>query len=130
MDLAKGTEARTLDEAESFIREFIHELRNDTTGRMRRHSGEYDLFLPWLWEEIVTSGSHDRPAHCQTESSRLYMEAAWSLVQKGYLRPGPIKISAGAGASDQGKGYSVTYKGEEWLAEPSPAVPALDVSPF
>jgi hypothetical protein len=130
MDLAKGTGAKTLDEAEAFIREFILELRNDSTGRMRRHSGDYDLYLPWLWEEIVNSGSHTEPAHCSTWSSRLYMEAAWSLVQKGYLRPGPVKISAGAGGGDQGKGFSLTFKGEEWLEDtPTTAAPALDASP-
>jgi len=117
MDMAKGTEAHTLDQAEDFIRDFILELRKDESGRMRRHSGDYDLFLPWLWEEVVNSGSHVQPAHCSTKASRLFMEAAWSLVQKGYLRPGPIKISASAGAGDQGKGYSVTFRGEDWLNE-------------
>ncbi|RYG25074.1 hypothetical protein EON82_08475 [bacterium] len=128
MDMARGTEAKTLDEAEAFIRDFILELRNDNTGRMRRHSGEYDLFLPWLWEEIVNSGSHERPAHCETKSSRLFMDAAWSLVQKGYLRPGPHKISDGTGGNDHGKGYSVTFKGEDWLSEVNSAEPSLDAS--
>jgi len=126
MDMAKGTEAETLDQAEDFIREFILELRNDSSGRMRRHSGDYDLFLPWLWEEIVNSGSHLQPAHCSTKASRLFMEAAWSLVQKGLIRPGPIKISSSAGGSDQGKGFSVTFRGEDWLNEAaeSPALAA------
>lgn len=117
MDMAKGTEAETLDQAEEFIRGFILELRNDPSGRMRRHSGDYDLFLPWLWEEVVNSGSHLQPAHCSTKASQLYMEAAWDLVQKGYLRPGPIKISSSGGGNDQGKGFSVTFRGEEWLKE-------------
>ncbi len=126
MDMAKGTEAKTLDEAEAFIRDFVRELRNDASGRMRRHSGDYDLYLPWLWEEVVNSGSHTAPAHCSTIASRLFMEAAWSLVQKGYLRPGPIKISAGSGGNDLGKGYSVTFKGEDWLGQDVAAVPCLD----
>lgn len=127
--MTKGAAVSTLDDAESFIREFILELRNDAEGKMRRHSGEYDLFLPWLWEEVVNSGTHDAPTHTETKTSRLYMDAAWDLVKKGYLRPGPHKISSGAAGNDYGKGYSVTIQGEDWLHETRTAEPALDVSP-
>lgn len=118
-----------MEEAVAFIREFVRELRGDGEGRMRRHSGDYDLYLPWLWEEIVNSGTHDDPAHTTTEQSRLYMEAAWSLVQQGVLRPGPPKISANAGAHDYGKGFSLTFAGEEWL-KGGEIEPSLDASPF
>lgn len=129
--MTKGADVKTPDEAEAFVRDFILELRNDASGRMRRHSGEYDLYLPWLWEEVINSGTHLEPAHCSHEASRLFMEAAWALVQKGILRPGPAKISAAAGGGDYGKGYSVTFAGEDWLTgESVPAEPALDASPF
>lgn len=133
MDMRKGGEVTTLDEAEAFIKAFVQELRNDASGRMRRHSREYDLFLPWLWEEITNSGTHLEPAHVPLESNRLFMEAAWSLVQKGWLRPGPPKITSEDQGGDYGKGFTLTFRGEdEWLKEgpePSSETPALDVSP-
>jgi hypothetical protein len=102
MDMTKGADVKTPDEAQAFIRDFILELRNDASGRMRRHSGDYDLYLPWLWEEVINSGTHLEPAHCSS-----------------------------AGGGDYGKGYSVTFAGEDWLTgEPVPAEPALDASPF
>ena len=130
MDMRKGADVVSVDDAEGFIREFILELRNDRSGRMRRHSREYDLFMPWLWEEITTSGTHLEPTHAKLETNELYMEAAWSLVQKGILRPGPPKTTSEDGAGDYGKGYSLTFKGKEWLALGAESEPALDASPF
>ncbi len=127
--MSKGADVCSLEAAEGFIREFILELRNDESGRMRKHSVDYDLYLPWLWEEVTNSGSHLEPAHCSKEASRLYMDAAWSLVQKGHLRPGPPKVSSTTGGGDYGKGFSVTYAGEEWL-NGGETEPALDASPF
>lgn len=124
MDVRKGAEVANLDEAVEFIRGFILELRHDESGRMRRHSREYDLFLPWLWEEITTSGTHLEPTHTKLETNELYMEAAWSLVQQGFLRPGPPKTTSEAPAGDYGKGYTLTIKGKAWLGESPEVLPA------
>ena len=129
--MRKGADVGTVEEAQRFIREFIRELRNDTSGRMRRHSREYDLFMPWLWEEITNSGTHLQPTHTKLETNVLYMEAAWDLVQSGYLRPGPPKTTSEDAGGDYGKGYTVTFKGKEWLEEAAKeAEPDLDASPF
>ena len=130
MDMTKGADVTTLEGAEAFIRDFVAALRDDDSGRMRRHSGDYDLFLPWLWEEVVNSGTHLEPAHCSKDASRLFMDAAWSLVQKGHLRPGPPKVSSTTGGGDYGKGFSLTDAGEAWLRGAEETRPALDASPF
>ncbi len=124
MDLRKGADVLTPDDAEEFIKAFIAELRNDDSGRMRRHSREYDLFLPWLWEEVTNSGTHLEPTHTRLETNELYMEAAWSLVLKGYLRPGPPKTTSEDAGGDYGKGYSLTLRGKAWLGEPANSLPA------
>lgn len=124
MDMAKGADVVTVEEAEGFIKAFIAELRNDASGRMRRHSREYDLFLPWLWEEVTTSGTHLEPTRTKLETNELYMEAAWSLVQKGLLRPGPPKTTSEGAGGDYGKGYTLTFKGKAWLGERDDALPA------
>ncbi|GEM_PF-1047090 len=124
MDMKKGADAVSVEDAEGFIRDFILELRNDASGRMRKHSREYDLFLPWLWEEITNSGTHLEPTHTKLETSELYMEAAWSLVQKGHLRPGPPKVTSEDAGGDYGKGYTLTHKGKDWLGERTDALPA------
>ena len=124
MDMRKGADVTTVEEAEGFLRDFILTLRNDGTGRMRKHSREYDLFMPWLWEEITNSGTHLDPTHTSIETNEIYMEAAWTLVQKGYLRPGPPKSTSEDAGGDYGKGYSLTFKGKEWLDEADDSLPA------
>ena len=124
MDLRKGADVTTVEDAEDFIKAFVAELRNDASGRMRRHSREYDLFLPWLWEEITNSGTHLEPTRTRLETNELYMEAAWSLTQKGYLRPGPPKTTSEDAGGDYGKGYSLTFRGKAWLGEAADALPA------
>lgn len=130
MDMRKGADVATLEEAEAFIRLFIAELRDDASGRMRKHSREYDLFMPWLWEEITNSGTHLQPTHTKLETNVLYMEAAWSLVQQGYLRPGPPKTTSEDASGDYGKGYTLTTKGRAWMDESNEIQPDLDASPF
>lgn len=124
MDMREGADVTTVDEAEGFVKAFIRTLRDDASGRMRRHSRDYDLFMPWLWEEITTSGTHLEPTHTRLETNELYMEAAWSLVQKGYLRPGPPKTTSQDAGGDYGKGYTLTFKGKAWLGEAADALPA------
>lgn len=124
MDMRKGADVATVEEAEGFVKAFIVELRNDASGRMRKHSREYDLFMPWLWEEITNSGTHLAPTHTKLETNELYMEAAWSLVQKGYLRPGPPKTTSEDAGGDYGKGYTLTFKGKAWLGESRDSLPA------
>ena len=113
----KGQACKTMEAAESYLREFIRETVQDPDGPMQRHSLEYDLYLPWLHEDVwnapVPEGEHGK----LPDLDRLYMDAAWSLVQQGYLRPGPRKISSVVRSTDYGKGYSLTCQGQAWIKE-------------
>ncbi|MGV3614390.1 MAG: hypothetical protein ACO1SV_03550 [Fimbriimonas sp.] len=113
----KGHACKTMEAAEAYLREFIIETLKDPTGPMQRHSMEYDLYLPWLHEDVWSSPSPDGGNGRLADLDRLYMDAAWSLVQQGYLRPGPRKISSHVRPTDYGKGYSLTYKGMRWIEE-------------
>lgn len=133
MDMTRGCCVSTIEEAEAFIGEFIREVRRDPKGAMQRHSREYDLFLPWLWEEVINAGTHDAPSHPSHEANQLFMEAAWGLVQKGVLRPGPPKITSEDQGGDYGKGYTLTFAGVKWLESLSAeqageSQPSLDAS--
>ena len=111
----KGHSCQTLEAAEAFLREFIAETLRDPDGPMQRHSMEYDLYLPWLHEDVWSAPSPNGERIPFPDLDRLYMEAAWSLVQQGYLRPGPRKISSPVRPTDYGKGYSLTYRGTQWI---------------
>jgi hypothetical protein len=113
----KGQACKTLEAAENYLREFIAETLRDPEGPMQKHSLEYDLYLPWLQEDVWTSPAPEGGSGRLPDLDRLYMDAAWSLVMKGYLRPGPRKISAVAKGTDYGKGYSLTYAGMAWIRE-------------
>lgn len=113
----KGHSCHTLEAAEAYLREFIIETLRDPEGPMQRHSMEYDLYLPWLHEDVWSAPSPSGERTPLPDLDRLYMDAAWSLVQQGYLRPGPRKISSHVRPTDYGKGYSLTYRGQKWIAE-------------
>ena len=75
------------------------------------HSRDFDLFLPWLLEiasnQHVQEGEDPLPIF---DIERIYMDASWSLVMQGYLRPGP-RVITGDVRDGYGKGFSLTVKG-------------------
>ncbi len=111
----KGQACCSLEAAENYLREFIFETLRDPTGAFARHSLEYDLYLPWLQEDVWNAPAPDGNRPRLPDLDRLYMDAAWALVMKGYLRPGPRKISSLVASGDYGKGYSLTPLGREWV---------------
>lgn len=113
----KGQTCHNLEEAEGYIREFIAATLADENGAMKRHSGEYDLYLPWLQEDVFTAPRPNGDNPRIPDLDRLFMDAAWSLVTKGYLRPGAHKISSVVSATDYGRGFSLTHRGHQWVRE-------------
>ncbi|RYG49804.1 hypothetical protein EON79_00060 [bacterium] len=111
----QGRVVKDLEEAEAYVKTFVRSVydEEDPGGPQHRHSLDYDLFVPWLWENVSNAKVEDAPLEGSV-LERLYMDAAWSLVQKGYLRPGPRNVMGGGGSGD-GKGYSLTIKGREWI---------------
>lgn len=115
----RGRKAKTVNEAECAIQRFLYDCRHERTWRALDRSHDYDLYLPWLIE-ILENQPHDESLDTPaSDLERLFMEAAWSLAIQGYLRPGPRKISSENAKDGFGKGYSLTFKGEEWLQEAS-----------
>jgi hypothetical protein len=114
----RGLLIRSLDEMESYLREFIWETLRDPDGPMQRHSLDYDLYLPWVHEEIRNAPAPPgHEAHGAVLVDRLLMDAAWSLVQKNMLRPGPRTVPSEVRLEDYGKGFSLTPSGIEWIRE-------------
>ncbi len=114
----RGLLVRTLDEAEFFLQEFIWCTLRDPSGPMQRHSLDYDLYLPWVHEEVRNAPSPpDYDAHSAVLIDRLLMDASWILVQKGLVRPGPRGVSSEVRAGDYGKGFSLTATGMAWVKE-------------
>jgi len=101
------------DDAQQFIWKFIAENLVQTERHIVEHNRDYDLFLPWLLE--IVSNLHVKaerdmlPIH---DLERIYMDAAWTLVMEGYLRPGP-RVITGDIRDGFGKGYSLTQKGAQ-----------------
>jgi len=101
--------ATTKAEAEQRLLDFIREgIRSDGSHHIREHSREFDLYLPWFME-IVEYGAPYPDVEplgiCQLE--RLYLDASWSLVLKGVLRPGPRSVAAGVDGNVYGKAFSL-----------------------
>ncbi|RYG46735.1 hypothetical protein EON79_09365 [bacterium] len=113
----QGRIVKDLAEAQDYIRVFVRRGYDETDpgGPQHRHSEDYDLLVPWLWENVSNARVENPPLEGNA-LERLYMEAAWSLVVKGYFRPGPRSVMGGGHGAD-GKGYSLTYEGEKWIKE-------------
>jgi hypothetical protein len=106
-----GRTAQCVAEAEGYIWKFMGECSSTKDRHIQEHSHDFDLYLPWLLE-ILEYQKGDRSNSLPiVELQRLYMEAAWNLVMKGYLRPGPRTISGDPLKDGYGKGYSLTEPG-------------------
>lgn len=106
-----GRLARNVDQAERYLWTFMQENMSVTERHIAEHSRDFDLFLPWLLEIVSNQRvSHDQDVVPIFDLERIYMDAAWSLVMQGYLRPGP-KVVTGDIRDGYGKGYSLTIKG-------------------
>ncbi|HEY0866757.1 MAG TPA: hypothetical protein VGE01_05245 [Fimbriimonas sp.] len=112
----RGRMVKNVEQAESFIRHFMVESTSHEGERFTHSVMEYDLYLPWLMEVVenmrLPEGKEPTPTPLL---ERIYMEAAWNLCMAGYLRMGPRKAGYDNARDAYGKGYSLTYRGEEWL---------------
>ena len=104
--------ARSLEQAETALKSFVAQEFNHGDRQTHQHSHDYDLYLPWFLEVIAylhVEAHADAPQ--LVEIDHLYMDAAWSLVEQGWLRPGPRSISSIDTADGLGKGFSLTPAG-------------------
>jgi hypothetical protein len=116
----RGRMAKSLQDAEDYILDFIVENLAQRERRIVEKSHEFDLFLPWLMEIVENQRLNDSDeAACPqvADLEVLYMDAAWSLCNKGYLRPGPRKTTSDVPRDSYGKGYSLTLMGRTMLRE-------------
>ncbi|MEA2553152.1 MAG: hypothetical protein QOJ65_1328 [Fimbriimonadaceae bacterium] len=112
-----GRLVRSEEEAVAYIWKFIAENLVQTDRHVTDHSRDFDLFLPWLLE--ITSNlrvpESEEPLPI-FDLEGIYMDAAWSMVMQGYLRPGP-RVITGDIRDGYGKGFSFTRKGAKRFSE-------------
>ena len=112
----RGLLLRGIEESEEYLREFIWETLRDPNGPMQRHSHDYDLYLPWVHEEIRNAPPPPGgDMHGAVLVDRLLMDCAWSLTMKGLIRPSPRSVSSECRPGDYGKGFSLTPAGVHWV---------------
>lgn len=112
-----GRMVQNVSDAECYLWKFIAENLSASDRHVREHSHDFDLYLPWLLEILeYQKGDRDRALPI-IEIQRLYMEASWDLVMRGFLRPGPRTISGDSMKDGYGKGYSLTEKGRVRVQE-------------
>jgi len=99
----------TKEEAGQCLIDFIFEgIGNNDAHRIVKHSHGYDLYLPWFIEVIEYRPPYpDREVLPIPELQMLYMDAAWELVMKGVIRPGPKTIGGEVDRDAYGKAYSL-----------------------
>ena len=113
-----GRTVKCLDDAEAYILKFIVENLAQHDRRVTDKSQDFDLYLPWLMEIIENQRIQHEDCAPEIETlERLYMDAAWSLVMKGTLRPGPRTTSSDSAKGSYGKGYSLTLHGKAQLKD-------------
>lgn len=112
-----GRLVKCLDEAEAYIQKFIVENLAQPDRRVSDRSHDFDLYLPWLIEIVENHRVKEEEAPQIVSLERLYMDAAWSLVMKGTLRPGPRTTTSENPRDGYGKGYSLTLCGYAQLKE-------------
>jgi len=109
-----GQKARNVQEAAAYIREFMQFERDYPEQINRGKDHDFDLYLPWMME-VVNNAPEEEGSRPPTELDALYMDAAWALVQEGYIRPGPRTVSGDNPPDGYGKGFSLTPKGRDWI---------------
>lgn len=112
----RGRTVRNVEEAEAYIRHFILESAKHSQDQFSHIQMEYDLYLPWLAEVVESIRLPEDVEPTPTPIiERIYMEAAWALCMRGILRPGPKKVGFDNSRDAYGKGFSLTFAGEEWI---------------
>ena len=117
-DDTSGRMARTIQQAEDYIFCFLsdNECMCKESAQAAQRSHDYDLYLPWLLEVVENQHlENDSSAPKVADLDHLYMDAAWSLTQQGFLRPGPTRITGDSGGQGYGKGFTLTQKGRDRL---------------
>jgi hypothetical protein len=111
-----GRLATTVEEAVAYLWRFIAENARVTDPKVKEHSHDFDLYLPWLLQIFDRHGEQPEEKLSVPELESLYMDAAWNMVEQGFLRPGPRSIGGEQPKSGYGNGYSLTAKGRGKLS--------------
>jgi hypothetical protein len=129
METTHGRKAKSVQDAQAFILEFMNETLNNPSESGYGKSYDFDLFLPWMMSWILNVPQKDDQDITPTDDLEvLYMDAAWDLVMKGILRPGTRGTGGEGTGGEYAKGYSMTPKGKEWLAEYARTNPRVEES--
>jgi hypothetical protein len=112
-----GRFVKSVEDAECYIWKFIAENHCCEDRHVTAHNHDYDLYLPWLMEILEYQKTDKVGAMAILDIQQFYMDAAWDLVMKGYLRPGTRSITGDPLKDGYGKGYSLTMQGRARLAE-------------
>ena len=120
-----GRKAKTLDDAKSFIRIFVDQISHLTEEQAYSKTFDFDLYLPMMMDWVLNvPGEKDEEYTPTHELEVLYMDAAWELCQQGLMRPGPKATNSENPGDAYGKGFCLTAKGREWMAEARPPTSA------
>jgi hypothetical protein len=122
LSFVEGRHVHDVDSAKQFIRRYLGDASVHAGHSFDDHRHHYDLYLPWLVELVENAPRAERSQAERTqddvafpELERIFMEAAWELAQQGFLRPGPKRTCHMNVSDGYGKGFSLTYRGEEWV---------------
>lgn len=110
-----GRLATNIEEAQTYLWKFIQENLGVTDPKVREHTHDFDLFLPWLVQIFERHGEQPGEKLTMLELHSLYMDAAWDLVEQGFLRPGPRTIGGEHTRDEYGNGFSLTASGRAKL---------------
>ncbi len=113
----------------NFIVEYLKSKTSVLSDSHNRPSYGYDLFIPNVVGEYLSAyDAQRRPSNyaggsvqydLKTNSAPFY-DAAWSLCQKGVLRPGTVGYGQDPSYGLQTEvGFALTQYGETWLARTS-----------
>ena len=103
------------EDALKFILEWLR------SGRPSEYSNYgYDMYIDNVLREFIRSRGLDLntpEGHKEmTVVSPVFLGAAWELCRRGIIRPG-IRVIGAQSTHEEGRGYSVTPFGEQWLSE-------------
>lgn len=110
-----GRLAATVEEAVNYLWKFIEENRRVTDPKVLGHTHDFDLYLPWLVQIFERHGEQPGETLTLLDLQSLYMDAAWLMVEQGFLRPGPRTTDGEQPRDGYGNGYSLTAKGKQAL---------------